>query len=102
MLDVLGYGSLDELIDATVPDDIRLARELDLPEAMSEYELLGELRRIADMNTPARSFIGLGYYVLGELSANSREVFAPDPVIAAWAPSGVLIAITALAIARLP
>jgi lipopolysaccharide export system permease protein len=45
--------------------------------------------------------IGLGYYVLGELSTNSREVFALDPVIAAWAPSGVLIAITVLAIARL-
>ena len=45
--------------------------------------------------------IGLGYYVLGELSANSREVFALDPVVAAWAPSAVLFAITALAVARL-
>ena len=62
MLGTLGYGSLDELIDATVPEDIRLGRELDLPEAMSEFELLGEMRRIAEMNRPARSFIGLGYY----------------------------------------
>jgi lipopolysaccharide export system permease protein len=45
--------------------------------------------------------IGLGYYVLGELAANSREVFALDPVVAAWAPSAVLFVITALAVARL-
>lgn len=45
--------------------------------------------------------IGLGYYVLGELSANSREVFALDPVVAAWAPSGVLLVITAIAVLRL-
>jgi lipopolysaccharide export system permease protein len=45
--------------------------------------------------------IGLGYYVLGELAANSREVFALDPVVAAWAPVAVLFAITALAVATL-
>jgi lipopolysaccharide export system permease protein len=45
--------------------------------------------------------IGLGYYVLGELSVNSSDVFALDPVIAAWAPSAVLFVITVFAIARL-
>ena len=45
--------------------------------------------------------IGLGYYVLGELSVNGRDVFALDPVVAAWAPSAVLCAITIIAIARL-
>jgi len=45
--------------------------------------------------------IGLGYYVLGELSANSREVFALDPIVAAWAPSGVLLVVTAIAVLRL-
>jgi len=45
--------------------------------------------------------IGLGYYVLGRLSANTGEVFALDPVVAAWAPGAVLLAITALAVLRL-
>jgi lipopolysaccharide export system permease protein len=45
--------------------------------------------------------IGLGYYVLGELSTNSREVFALDPIVVAWAPSAVLCVITVLAVARL-
>ncbi len=62
MLATLGYDSLDGLIDATVPADIRLSRALDLEPAMSEFELLVELRKIAEMNTPARSFIGMGYY----------------------------------------
>ncbi|MGE3800478.1 MAG: aminomethyl-transferring glycine dehydrogenase [Candidatus Kapaibacterium sp.] len=62
MLGYLGYGSIDEMIEATVPAGIRLDRPLDIPEGMSEYELLGELRRIASLNTSARSFIGMGYY----------------------------------------
>jgi lipopolysaccharide export system permease protein len=45
--------------------------------------------------------IGLGYYVMGDLSANTGEVFALDPVVAAWAPSGVLLVVTGLAVLRL-
>ena len=45
--------------------------------------------------------IGLGYYVLGEVSANTGQVFALDPVMAAWAPSAVLLLLTAYAVARL-
>lgn len=45
--------------------------------------------------------IGLGYFVLGRLSINTGEVFALDPVAAAWAPSAVLLVITALALLRL-
>ena len=62
MLEYLGYGSLDEMIDATISADIRLGKSLDIEKGMSEYELLEELRRIAAMNLPARSFIGMGYY----------------------------------------
>ena len=52
----------DALIDATVPKDIRLKRQLNLPEAKSEGEALVELRAIAQKNEIARSFIGTGYY----------------------------------------
>jgi len=45
--------------------------------------------------------IGLAYYTFGELSANTGEVFALDPVVAAWAPSGVLFVVTALAVVSL-
>src|SRR5438477_6849293 len=62
MLRDVGFESLGALIDATVPKDIRLRRQLNLPEAKSEGEALAELRAIAHKNKIARSFIGAGYY----------------------------------------
>src|SRR5437762_4267501 len=61
MLEALGKGSLDALIDATVPKDIRLQRPLDLPPGRSEYGLLHELRQIAAKNRICRSYLGMGY-----------------------------------------
>src|SRR5215216_1724950 len=62
MLRDVGFDSLDVLIGATVPKDIRLGRQLNLPDAKSEGEALGELRTIARKNKIVRSFIGAGYY----------------------------------------
>src|SRR5215472_13000116 len=62
MLCDVGFESVGALIDATVPKDIRLKRELSLPEAKSEVEALAELGAIAKKNKLARSFIGAGYY----------------------------------------
>lgn len=61
MLETLGYGTLDELIDAAVPEDIRVNRRLDLPEARTEHEVIRALRRIASKNQVFRSYIGMGY-----------------------------------------
>jgi glycine dehydrogenase len=61
MLSELGFANLDELIDATVPQNIRLDRPLGLPDAKSESEALSELRGLAQKNSVARSFIGAGY-----------------------------------------
>src|SRR6266581_347442 len=62
MLQLLGYSSLEELIDATVPPAIRLKRELKLGPERGEHELLLELAGIAKKNKVFRSFIGQGYY----------------------------------------
>ena len=62
MLSELGFESLEALIDAAVPKNIRLNRSLNLPEAKSEIEALAELRAIAKKNKVVRSFIGTGYY----------------------------------------
>jgi glycine dehydrogenase len=62
MLAVLGFSSLDELIDKTVPQAIRLTRSLNLPEAQSEYAALTQLKLIASKNKIFRSFLGMGYY----------------------------------------
>lgn len=62
MLAQVGYGSLDELTAAAVPDVIRNADALDLPGARTEAEVLAELRSLADRNQVLGSMIGLGYY----------------------------------------
>src|ERR1700737_3993512 len=61
MLRELAFGDLDALIDATVPKNIRLDRQLNLPEAKSEAEALAELRAISKKNKVAKSYIGAGY-----------------------------------------
>ena len=62
MLELLGYDSLDALIDATVPAGIRLNRPLAIHGSMTEYEALSNLRSIARKNQISRSYLGLGYY----------------------------------------
>ena len=62
MLALLGYRSLAELADATVPEGIRLRRPLELGEPLGEHELLEELRTLAGDNQVLRSFIGMGYH----------------------------------------
>src|SRR2546426_4483591 len=62
MLKLLGYDSLDALIDAVVPEDIRLRRPLALPPGRDEREVLQALRRIASQNEPFRSYLGMGYH----------------------------------------
>ncbi|MFJ3641068.1 aminomethyl-transferring glycine dehydrogenase [Streptomyces sp. NPDC090108] len=62
MLAQVGYGSLDELTAAAVPDVIKNADALDLPGARTEAEVLAELRGLADRNQVLGSMIGLGYH----------------------------------------
>ncbi|MFD3656900.1 aminomethyl-transferring glycine dehydrogenase [Streptomyces sp. NPDC058620] len=62
MLAQVGYGSLDELTAAAVPDVIRSAEALRLSAARTEAEVLAELRSLADRNQVLAPMIGLGYY----------------------------------------
>jgi glycine dehydrogenase len=62
MLKVLGFDSLDALIEQTVPPAIRLQQPLKLPQAQSENAALAQLKAIASKNKVFRSFIGMGYH----------------------------------------
>ncbi|MFJ6749082.1 aminomethyl-transferring glycine dehydrogenase [Streptomyces sp. NPDC091266] len=62
MLAHVGFGSLDELTATAVPDVIKSAEALGLPQGRSEAEVLDELRGLADRNKVLSSMIGLGYY----------------------------------------
>lgn len=62
MLKVVGVSSLDELIEQTVPESIRLKKTLDLPAPLTEFEFISRMKAVASKNKLYRTFIGQGYY----------------------------------------
>ena len=62
MLGTVGYSSLDELIAAAVPEQIRDLERLDVPESVNEHDLLDMAKELAAENTVVNSMIGQGYY----------------------------------------
>ncbi len=62
MLETVQAENLDQLIDETIPAEIRLSQGLQLPDALSEVEFLAEFKELASKNKVYKSFIGMGYY----------------------------------------
>ncbi len=62
MLAALSLPSLEALVEATVPSDIRLQASLTVPAPRGEQDVLAELRGLAEQNHVWRSLIGMGYY----------------------------------------
>jgi glycine dehydrogenase len=62
MLKVVKAKSVDEVIDQTVPANIRLKRPLNLPKAQSEFEFLNEFKKLVSKNKIYKSYIGTGYF----------------------------------------
>ena len=62
MLAAIGVNSLDQLIEETIPANIRLKKPLNVSKPISEYEYLNNLKLIAAKNKTYKSFIGQGYY----------------------------------------
>lgn len=76
MLKKIGVNSIDELIEQTVPANIRLKAPMNLPAAKSEFEYLNDLRVTASKNKVFKSYIGQGYYgviVPGVIQRNILE-----------------------------
>ncbi|RCH55584.1 glycine dehydrogenase (aminomethyl-transferring) [Mucilaginibacter hurinus] len=76
MLKTIGASSLDELIEQTIPEQIRLKKALSLPPAKSEYDYLNSLKQTASKNKVFKSYIGQGYYdviVPGVIQRNILE-----------------------------
>lgn len=75
MLETIGVSSLEQLIDETVPDKIRMKGELNLPKAQTEFEYLRELKEVAVLNKVFKSYIGLGYNGTITPSVILRNIF---------------------------
>jgi glycine dehydrogenase len=61
MLRTIGVESIEQLLNETLPDTIRLKKPLDLEPAMTEYEYLNHITQLGTKNKMFQSYIGLGY-----------------------------------------
>ena len=62
MLKTINVNSVDQLINETIPNDIRLAKPLALETPMSEHEYLSHIQNLSEKNKVFKSYIGLGYH----------------------------------------
>jgi glycine dehydrogenase len=75
MLKVIGEASLASLIEKTIPGSIRVNGDLPIPPAVSEFEYLQELKKVAAKNKVYKNFIGRGYYGTITPSVILRTIF---------------------------
>src|SRR5688500_15311067 len=75
MLEVIGVGSIEELIHKTVPSEILMEHELQLPPAMGESDYLRHIKDISLKNKLYKNHIGQGYYDTITPSVILRNVF---------------------------
>lgn len=61
MLKEMRVNSMDELISKTIPANIRIG-EMNLPDALTEYSYLQEIKKKASQNKVYKTYIGMGYY----------------------------------------
>jgi glycine dehydrogenase len=86
MLKTIGLDNLDQLIYETVPNDIRLKEELDLPPALSEYEYLNHIQKLSAKNSVFKTYIGLGYHEAAVPSVIQRNILENPGWYTAYTP----------------
>ncbi len=86
MLKTIGVATLEELINETVPDNIRIQKKLDLDEAMSEQEYLNHVNQLATKNKVFKSYIGLGYHPTNLPAVIQRNILENPGWYTAYTP----------------
>ena len=86
MLSTIGCGSINELIDKTVPTAIRLREPLNLPISLTESEYLEHLDELASKNSTFRNYIGMGYYPTEVPSVIRRNILENPGWYTAYTP----------------
>ena len=86
MLKTIGASSIEELIDQTIPKDIRLKADLDLDPEMSEHEFLNHIYDLGTHNEIFRTYIGLGYHDSCTPSVIKRNILENPGWYTAYTP----------------
>lgn len=86
MLKTIGAESIAQLIDQTVPKDIRLKTPLNLAPAMSEHEFLNHIQTLGAKNKTYKTYIGLGYHNTHTPSVIKRNILENPGWYTAYTP----------------
>ncbi|TDP57813.1 aminomethyl-transferring glycine dehydrogenase [Flavobacterium dankookense] len=86
MFKTIGVESFDQLIYETVPDNIRLKKDLDLDAPMTEYEYLTHIQELGNKNKVFKSYIGLGYHPAIVPAVIQRNIFENPGWYTAYTP----------------
>ena len=86
MLETIGEDSIDDLVNKTIPEQIRMSSELNIPEALSEQEYLNHIQEKSALNKINKSFIGLGYHETITPSVILRNVLENPGWYTAYTP----------------
>lgn len=86
MLSTIGVNSVEELIEETIPKDIRLTEGLSLPQALSESEFLQLIQNLSEKNRKFKSYIGLGYHESVIPSVIKRNILESPGWYTAYTP----------------
>ncbi|QHI36649.1 Glycine dehydrogenase (decarboxylating) [Kordia antarctica] len=86
MLQTIGVDSLEQLINETIPDDIRLKHPLALPPGLPENEFLSHMQHLAGHNKIFKTYIGLGYHEPVTPAVIQRNIFENPGWYTAYTP----------------
>ena len=86
MLQTVGVTSIDQLIEQTVPNAIRLDHPLDLPAPKTEMQFLTDFRKIVSQNKVFKSYIGTGYYDTNTPNVILRNILENPAWYTAYTP----------------
>ena len=86
MLDIVGANDLDDLIEQTIPVDIRQKKPLQYTPGLSESELLNYMRDVSKMNRVVTSLIGQGYHDTFTPPAIQRNILENPAWYTAYTP----------------
>lgn len=86
MLETIGVTSISQLINETIPTDIRLKQPLDLAEGLSEQEYLEHVNDLAAKNKVFKTYIGLGYHASNTPSVIQRNILENPGWYTAYTP----------------
>ena len=86
ILSTIGVTSVEQLLEQTIPERIRLKNDLNIPEGISEMEFLKEIKKLSSLNQKFKTYIGLGYHDTFTPSVIQRNILENPGWYTAYTP----------------